>query len=174
MVQRRRLRWLILGAAILIPAGLLLLLWAWWTKVAPPSKIANFEPTEFSAVATAPFFYSVGDELKHSDEIDPRAPTLLHGRIKNFLVSPDGSKIAVVANGLLTVVGWEGPKILQVAPVDSVYKIAAKQIGHQFFRDDHFQWSRDSKQLYLIRDEYYQSKGIQLFSEKGELWKFNV
>jgi len=150
-----------------------LFLWVWWDRSFYPSKIANFNPEDFPAQANAPFFYSVGDELKHSNEIDPQAPTLLRGSIQNFLVSPDGKLIAVVSNGFLEVVGWGVPTIHQVVPVDSIYK-DPKQIGRQFFRDDDFQWSRDSKQLYLIKDEYYQSKGSQLFSAKGELWRYTV
>ena len=33
---------------------------------------------------------------------------------------------------------------------------------------------RDSKTLYLIRDQYYKSKMLQLSSAKGELWKYEV
>jgi hypothetical protein len=148
-------------------------LWVWWDRTFYPSKIADFNPAVFTAIATAPFFYSIGDELKHSDEIDPKAQTLLRGHIEDFLVSPDGARIAVVANGFLTVVSWQGSTVQQVVPVDSIYK-DPKPIGRQFFRDDNFQWSRDSKQLYLIKDEYYQSKGSQLFSERGELWRYTV
>ncbi len=39
---------------------------------------------------------------------------------------------------------------------------------------ERFQWSRDSKTLYLIKDQYYRSQGSQLFSAKGELWKYEV
>jgi hypothetical protein len=28
--------------------------------------------------------------------------------------------------------------------------------------------------LYLIRDEYYASRGSQLYSDKGELWKYGI
>jgi hypothetical protein len=68
------------------------------------SNILNFNPSEFQAKADAHFFYSIGNELKNSDRLDPGAPSLLRGEIRNFLVSPDGSEIAVVANGMLAVV----------------------------------------------------------------------
>ena len=68
------------------------------------SKIVDFHPTNLRAKADAPLFYSIGDQLKHSDELEPQAATLLKGQIKNFLVSPDGSMIAVVANGRLSIV----------------------------------------------------------------------
>jgi hypothetical protein len=173
MVRKRKTLWAIFGAAVGILGGSLAFLWVWWEKSNPPSNIVNFSPTDFQAKATVPFFYSIGDQLKHSDEIDPRSPTLMRGQVEEFLVSPDSAKIAVVANGVLTVVGWEGPTIHQVVPVDSIYK-DPKPIGRQFFRDHEFQWSRDSKQLYLIKDEYYQSQGSQLFSEMGELWRYTV
>jgi hypothetical protein len=60
-----------------------------------------------------------------------------------------------------------------VAHVDSIYR-EPKPIGQHFYRDDYFQWTKDSKSLYLIGDEYYESKGSQLFSGKAELWRFDV
>jgi hypothetical protein len=137
------------------------------------SKIVDFHPTNFEAKADTPFFYSIGDELKHSDELEPQAMTLLKGQIENFLVSPDGSMIAVVANGRLSIVTAENPAVREVAPVESIYR-EPKPMGQGFYRDDDFQWSRDSKTLYLIRDEYYDSKGSQLYSSKGELWKYDI
>jgi hypothetical protein len=166
MTRRRRRFLLVLGAALAIPVVLLAFLWvhSWLTYT--PSKILDFHPTDLQAKTEKEFFYSIGDELKYSNEINPEASTLLRGQIRNFLVSPDSKRIAVVANGLLTVVSPEGPVIRRVAAVGSIYR-DPKPIGQQFFRDDDFQWSRDSDELYLIKDEYYNSKGSQLFPAKG-------
>jgi hypothetical protein len=71
------------------------------------------------------------------------------------------------------VVSRERPEIRQVTRVDSIYR-DPKPIGQNFFRDDDFQWSKDSKNLYLVKDEYHESKGSQLFSSKGELWTYVV
>lgn len=136
------------------------------------SVIVNFSPTSFPAKADANFFYSINNELKYSDQIEPHAPTLVHGSVSNFLVSPDGNKIAIVVKGRLLVVGTTSV-LGEVARVDSIYR-TFKPIGRHFFRDQDFQWSRDSKWLYLIRDQYYWSKGSQLFSEKGELWRYEL
>lgn len=136
------------------------------------SKILDFSPTSFTAKADAKFFYSIANELKYSDEIDPHAPTLVRGPISNYLVSPDGNKIAIVVKGKLLVVGSDSV-LAEVAKVDSIYR-RFKPIGRQFFRDEDFQWSRDSKSLYLVRDEYYRSRGSQLFSAKGELWIYDL
>ncbi len=164
---------LILGVVILIPISLFAALWIYSDVSSTPSKIVDFHPTNFPARADARFFYSIGPELKNSNEIDPKAPTLFRGQIRNFLVSPDNRKIAVAANGFLTIVGLEEPISKKVTPVDSIYR-EPKPIGRQFYRDDDFQWSRDSKSLYLIKDEYYASQGSQLYSSKGELWKYDV
>lgn len=170
-LMRRALRYLgvVLGVVVLVLVSLWAYLWATFT----PSSIVNFHPANFSAKADKAFFYSIGDELKYSDELNPQAPTLLRGQAREFLVSPDTTKIAVVANGHLLVVGREKPVVRQVALVDSIYR-DPKPIGQHFYRDDDFQWSRDSRCLYLIRDEYYESNGSQLFSSKGELWKYDV
>jgi hypothetical protein len=159
--------------ALCVVALFIVSVWTYFRVTYTPSKIVAFHPTNFRAKADNPFFYSIGDELKHSDELSVEAPTLLHGQIRNFLISPDGTKIAVVANKLLMVVGGQDTVIRQVASVDSIYR-ESKPIGQRFYRDDDFQWSRDSKSLYLIKDEYYDSKGSQLFSKKGELWKYDI
>src|SRR5207302_1402429 len=98
--------------------------------------------------------------------------TLARGPISNFLVSPDGNKIAVVVKGRLLIIGMDSV-LGEVAEADSIYR-RHKPIGRQFFRNENFQWSRDSKSLFLIRDEYYRSSGSQLFSEKGELWRYDL
>ncbi len=163
----------IFSGLILVPVILFVSLWLYWSATHVSSKIVDFHPSYFQAKADADFFYSIGDELKYSDHFDSQSPTLMRGQIKNFLVSPDKKKIAVVANGLLAVVSRERPEIRQVTRVDSIYR-EPKPIGQNFFRDDDFQWSKDSKNLYLVKDEYYESKGSQLFSSKGELWTYVV
>ena len=145
-----------------------------------PSKIADFYPTEFQAKSSAQFFYSVGDELKFSNQLDPGAPTLLRAPIRFFLVSPDSQKIAVSSGSDLLVVDRNGPAIRQVAAVYSEFKGYApppdnkKPIGQHYFRNTGFQWSRDSKSLYVIGDEFYNSQGGQLFSDRGELWRYDL
>jgi hypothetical protein len=136
------------------------------------STIIGFSPTSFEAKASATFFYSINDELKYSDQIDPHAPTLTHGPIIHFQVSPDGNKIAVVIKKKLLIVGADST-LGEVGGVDSIYR-NFKPVGRRFFRDTDFQWSRDSKSLYLIRDEF-RSLGTQsIVSEKEELWRYDL
>ena len=168
---------LLKGLAVMVGVTILAFVgwvaYIWFHIPHNPSNILDFQPTTFEAKADARFFYSIGKELKNSDYLNSNAPTLLRGEIRNFLVSPDGAEIAVVANGVLTVVGRDGTLVREVAHVDSIYR-EPKPIGQHFYRDYDFQWTRDSKSLYLIGDEYYQSKGSQLFSEKGELWRYDL
>lgn len=138
-----------------------------------PSNIVDFHPTQLQAKADDNFFFSVSDELKYSNEINLKAATLLRGHIDHFLVSPDKKKIAVAVNGTLLIITGDGSAIRHVTAVDSIYK-KPKPIGRSFFRDDEFEWSRDSRFVYLIKDEYYESKGSQLFSAKGELWRYDT
>jgi len=167
-------KWLALcgGGVVLIFATLYIALWFLFGRNEVASNIADFHPEYFEAKASTGFFYSIGNELKYSDHIAPDAPMLIRGEIQNFLVSPDSSKIAVVVDGRLLIVGTQSI-LRQVTSVDSIWR-DSKPIGHEFFRDDDFQWSRDSKVLYLIRDQYYDSQGAQLFSKKGELWKYDI
>ena len=164
---------LYLGVVLAVVIVICVSVWAYlWTKFTP-STIVNFHPTNFRVKADKDFFYSIGDELKVSDDLNPQAPTLLRGEVRDFLVSPDTTMIAVVANGHLLVVGREAPMVREVAVVDSIYR-EPKPIGQHFYRNDDFQWSKDSRNLYIIRDEYYESKGSQLFSSKGELWTYDI
>lgn len=138
----------------------------------PPLSILDFHPAVFDARAAAPFFYSIGNELKYSDSIDPNAPTLFLGELWNFQVSPDGMRIACISDHRLMVIDNKG-KTQVIGVVDSISR-SFKPTGRRFIRDSDFQWSPDSKSLYFIRDKFYRSKGSQLFSEFGELWKFDV
>jgi hypothetical protein len=173
MIRQGRRFAVILAAVFVIVVASLVFLWVYCKPTYTSPNIADFRPTDFQAKANEKFFYSIGDELKNSDELDPKSSTLLRGQIENFLVSPDNTKIAVVANGKLMAVGRQDPVIRQVVSVDSIYR-KPKPIGQHFYRDDDFQWSKDSNSLYLIKDEYYESKGSQLFSNKGELWKYDL
>jgi hypothetical protein len=80
--------------------------------------------------------------------------------------------LAVVTDSKLWIVSIDG-KVREVVPVDSIYR-EPPPIGTSFFRDDDFQWSKDSQSLYLIHDQYYNSKGSQLYSANGELWKYDL
>lgn len=145
-----------------------------------PSKIVDFRPSSFEAEANGKFFYSIGNELKYSNRIDPNAPTLFRGQVWNSLVSPDNKKIALVADGRLVVVSSDA-KLWQVTAVNSSIR-EPKPVGEQFFRDDDFQWSRDSNTIYLKKDEYQQSQEEDSndrharyeFVSKEELWKYDL
>jgi hypothetical protein len=141
------------------------------TKDSPPS-IVDFHPTAFEAKTDSPFFYSIGEALKYSSSIDPNTPTLFRGKISNFQVSPDGKRIAIISGHELSVVDYHG-NIQKIGAVDSIDR-AFKPIGRTLIRDDDFQWSRESKSLYFIKDKFYRSRMSQLFSEFGELWKVDV
>src|SRR5260370_34807749 len=107
----------------IIPVVLIIYLWLYSYATYVPSKIVDFHPSSyFQAKADSYFFYSIGVELKYSNDLASPGPTLLHGQIENFLVTPDNTKIAYVAIGLLVVVAREEPVARNVASVDSIYK----------------------------------------------------
>src|SRR5690606_20969302 len=69
----------------------------------------------------------------------------------------------------------DGPAAVttKIVPVASLHP-KQKPIGTAFFRDTGFQWSPDSQRFYLIKDEYYDTLGSQLFSKKGELYTYDI
>jgi hypothetical protein len=144
-----------------------------WARDDKTSIILDFHPTDFPAQATRSFFYSIGDRLMYTNTIDSNAPVLLRGSIDQFQVSPDGTNIAVVLDHKLEIVQSAPARVLLVTPVDSIDR-SIKPIGRPFFRNRDFQWSPDGKYLYLIKDEYYRSKGLQLFSVHGALWRYSM
>lgn len=172
-VVRLRIIFIALGVVVSIPVGLAAALLLYGYITYKPSDIVDFHPARFNAVASRPFFYSVGKELKYGSEIDERAPALLRGDFSEAEVSPDGEKIAVVADGVLKVVDRSGRDVETVAKVQSIFQ-EPKPYGEWFFRDGNIQWSPDSQSIYLIRDKYYHSKGGQLFSKYGQLWKYDL
>jgi hypothetical protein len=140
--------------------------------ICPSSKFIDFHPRPFPAKTETKFFYSTADELHYSDQIDTHAPTLVRGHIKYFLVSPDREKIAIVIDKQLLVVGTQSI-LRRVTSVDSLFRPGEPtHYGEQFFRDDDFQWSRDSKSLYLVRCKYFQTNWKS--DEEGELWRVDV
>jgi hypothetical protein len=60
----------ILSGLILLPVILFVSLWLYWSATYVSSKIVDFHPSYFQAKADADFFYSIGDELKYSDQFD--------------------------------------------------------------------------------------------------------
>lgn len=158
---------------LLVSLFLNTLLWGRSHKASSGSEIVDFHPTSFEAKADSNFFFSIGHDLKYSNRIDPNSPTLISGRLGDFLVSPDGLAIAIVVDRRLMVAKPDSSLIRKIAAVDSIYR-SPKPIGRAFFRDEQFQWSKDSRYLYLIKDQYYRSKGSQLFSNQGELWRYGI
>lgn len=138
-----------------------------------PPELEEFTPVEFQESVDSKFFFSIGDELKYSDSLDPQSKTLLQGKLKLVVPSPDNKLAAVVLDDRLVVVSGAGSYVHEVARVDSIFE-EPKPIGTAFVRDGEYQWSLDSQSLYLIKDEFYELDRAQLFSAKGELWRFDV
>jgi hypothetical protein len=152
--------------------------WIYFSTKFPTSKILDFNPTSFSAKADSRFFYSIDTELKSSDSIDSKAPTLFKGRINAFLVSPDNTKIAFVSDqSSLMIIDRDG-SVQKVTPVASIFPNAEAKMGQGFFRNDNFQWSRDSRSLYLIHDQYHETEATEIsrspYSNHGELWRYDL
>jgi len=147
-----------------------------------PPTIVDYAPTDFAERAASPFFYSLGIDpkdrnsgvdLRFADHFDPQARIVFSGSLRTVIPSPDNTKALVVSNGVLWVVGTDGTAPQRVAEVADIY-LEKKPLGKKFFRDDELQWATDSSKVYLIKDEYYESKGVQLFSKKGELYAYDL
>ena len=178
LVVFRMLRWIV---RVLIRVAVLIALMigaAMWFFHGQPSVIVDFHPTAFPFRAREPFFYSTCKSLKYGDSISSNlgSPCKTHSRFGNPLVSPDHTMIAFVDDGQL-LVGSSNESVRKIVAVDSIYHgfdDNRKPLGHDFFRDTDYQWSIDSRYLYLIHDRFYDSQGSQLYSKHGELWKYDL
>jgi len=137
-----------------------------------PSEITDYNPVCFSERSDKKFFYSILDELKYSDALDFSAKTLFKGQLDRVFVSPDNQKALIVSNERLWIVTREGA-VSKIVRVSGIHK-KPKPIGTSFFRDDDYQWSKDSKSFFLIKDTYYSSIGSQLYSEYGILYRYTL
>jgi len=164
---------LIFAVVLGVPAALLGTAFVYLYVSFVPSNIEDFRPSTFEAKTERPFFYSIGGSLKYSTQITSDARTLAPAPTLFPLVSPDHTKIAFVSDKKLLIVAGDGSYAHQVATVDDIFR-EQKPIGKTFFRNFEFQWTRDSRSLYLVKDEYYDSKGAQLHSAKAELWRFDL
>ncbi len=120
MTRRSRRFVLISGAVLTLPLLLLVLLYVVLFGRSTASDIVNFHPSSFYVQADENFFYTVGDTLKYSNRINPQAPSLASGQIKNYLVAPNRKMIAIVSNGALSVVG-DKFQLRRIVSVDSIY-----------------------------------------------------
>ena len=149
----------------------------WWvffpSPERHPSLVIDFRPTSFEEKTDSPFFYSIGDELKFSTRIDIDSPTIYRGKITRLLVSPDNTKALLVSDGRLIIADAKKRVFREITPVHSIW-IKPKPVGESFFRDAGFQWSKNSKFIYLIKDEFYESEKAQLFSKNGALWRYSL
>lgn len=134
--------------------------------------IADFNPSVLEGRASSGFFYSIDRNLKYGDRIDPRAGTLASGEIRSVLPAPDGRRALVVLDGNLVIADAAGG-IEQIVAVDSTYR-DKKPAGEPYFRDAGFQWSRDSKSVYLIKDHFIGAGPQPLYSPGGELWTYDL
>ena len=140
---------------------------------AKSTTIVDYSPAQFAAQTDTPFFYSIGHALKYGRRIESGGKTLFSGKLSSVTPSPNGRDAMVVSGGALWIVQTDGAPPKRVVDVSSIY-VDPKPVGETFFRSSHLQWSSDSKHIYLIKDQYYETKGSQLFSDHGELFEYTV
>ncbi|PCJ14578.1 MAG: hypothetical protein COB04_14900 [Gammaproteobacteria bacterium] len=148
-------------------------LMVWLDTIIYPAKLSDFSPTVFEDRELNPFFHSSEGELYFSRSIEDRASPIYEGAFNDVIVSPDNTMCIVVTDWNIILVDTSGARdrtIVNVRPVGQ----NPKPIGEAFYRNQGLQWSSDSKRIYLIKDEYYETNGSQLFSDKAKLYYFDL
>lgn len=160
-----------LALVVLVPTGLFV--FAIVGADTTPSTIVGYAPTEFSETAATPFFYSIGSELRFGGHITSQGGVLFKGPLRSVIPSPDAKKVLVVSESVLWIVGSDGSAPIRITEVDESLEMG-KPVGKTFYRHSEIQWAADSSRFYLIKDEFYKSKGAQLYSIHGELTEYDV
>lgn len=140
-----------------------------------PPEVLDYRPQNFEVAINHQFFYSVGDQLKYTttETFDLNDPTLWSGPIQQVYASPDNQKALVVSDGELFLISASGELKELITKVDSLHQ-EPKPLGKVYYRDDSIQWAPDSHSFYLIKDQFYETQGIQLFSTKARLVNYNL
>jgi hypothetical protein len=170
MIRLLKVIGIIVVLAILVPVG-----WFFFTISqikTTQSAIIGFTPNEFAERATKPFFYSIGNELRFDDHIEPNGRVLFDGPLLFVLPSPDSSRVLVVSEDVLWILGNDGSLPTRITEVENL--IMGRPAGKKVFRYTEIQWAEDSSKFYLIKDETYNSRGSQLFSLHGELTEYDI
>jgi hypothetical protein len=132
-------------------------------------------PGDFREMAAAPFFFSIGRQLKHGTSIDENAPTLFTAEktvddvtLDYVFVAPSQQKAVVVSNHMLYLAqpGKPPVRLLEnvITPRDKE-KIREEtplyiQIGHRkkikpslplYYETKSLQWDAASRYLYVLR-----------------------
>jgi len=144
-----------------------------------PAEIIHYHPTVFKEETPEPFFYSIGNDLKRSNTIDPHAKTLFScNKIREAFVSPDNRMILLICgergkDGTLWLVSDDGIVIRKITTVKDMDK-KEKIPGEYFIRDDRIQSSPDSRSFYVIRDQYSSGTRHTLTPMTGSLLRYDI
>ena len=163
----------VVGVLVAIPVLWVVTAVAWLERKSRPSDVIDFKPVSFEAEATGPFFYSIGNSLKYAKSIDPNARTLLAGPLRYVQVSPDNRYALATINDTLYVVAANGAGTRAIAMTGGGYEQSGPP-GQRFLDSDTYAWSVDSRSVFYIMDEYAMKDSVRRYSEKGELWEYDV
>ena len=118
--------------------------------------IVDYAPSRFIEESQAPFFYSIGKQLKYGTSIDVTSSTVfevkpIQAELDTVLPSPDGNKALVVSDDMLYLVQIGRPTIRLL---DRVGHYSSKNVlaGTLVFLWTSIRWSQDSQHFYIVKD----------------------
>ena len=120
--------------------------------------IVVYKPSEFTEQASAPFFFSIGKQLKYGTAISEAAPTVLEGKLvggelRAVYPSPDQTKAAAVTGGKLYLVEPGKPPRILLDPFVSGLEGRKLPIGETYYNYAHIQWDAASRYIFITRDK---------------------
>lgn len=143
------------------------------------SELIEFQPNETIKVQTSkPIYYYVENKIYFSKngEIDLEKP-IWEGELKlnkgvgfTVSVSPNSEYIAFNTKKKIIILNSKGKIITQISPV-SEYMFEERKQGNFWATD--FQWSKNSENLYLMKDKIWKNDYSQ-DKNKSSVYKFSV
>lgn len=143
------------------------------------AELIDFRPTESLKIRTSkPIYYYTENELYYSNngEID-LSKSIWKGKIElnkgisfSVSVSPNSEYIAFNTKNKIIILNYKGKEITRISLV-SKYMFEERKQGNFWATD--FQWSKNSKNLYLMKDMVW--KGIHSSEQnKSSVYKFSI
>jgi len=139
--------------------------------------IVEYKPSNFTEQAAAPFYYSIGKELRFGESINESSPILFEGKFSDkrleVFPSPDQKKAAVVSGGDLYLVEVGKPALLLLRKVGNLEPRNVR-VGEEFYKYTMLQWDAHSQYIYIARDKRKKRVFEQSFSTDATLVHIDV
>jgi len=142
-----------------------------------PPELTDFKPSEFSIDAGKPFFYKIDDGLYYSNDgvLNLNSKPIWNGEMNEYSfvcqASPDNQYIAFVRGETeILILRKDGKVVSRISPIAKSFIAETRKSGD--YNGEFFQWSSDSKKLFLLRDTEW--KMAESIENKSSIVQYSI